>query len=217
LTQIRDAAVEAGISAKYVEHAFAERGLSRAEQAPVLTERTAKAHRFFGSPTRLDFEVVVDGEMPTSDYDLLLEVIRRDVGEVGTLGSVGRSFTWQSTGRRNVQVSVVPRGGKTTIRVSENLRNLVGGLFGGIMGGYGGGSTGVWIGIGVGMHHPAIGAALWLANVGVAYTVARGILRTVGNRRHDALCTLAESLASEARSAIDAEQPKLPRGKNDRT
>jgi hypothetical protein len=150
--------------------------------------------------------------MSPGDYDLLLDVIRRHVGESGTLGSVGRSFNWQSMARRNVQVSVVPRGGKTTIRVSENLRTWVGGLFGGIMGGYGGGSTGVFVGIGVGMHSPAIGVALWLGNVGLAYTVARGILRTVSNRRRDALRALTESLASEARAAIDAEQPKLTRG-----
>jgi serine/threonine-protein kinase len=215
LTQIRDSAVEAGIPAEYVEQVFAEHGLAPAQEAPVIADRTTAANRFLGSPTRLEYEVVVDGEMPTSDYDLMLDVIRRNVGESGALGSVGRSLHWQAAGRRNVQVSVVPRGGKTTIRVSENLRNLAGGLFGGIMGGYGGGTSGMWVAVGVGTHSALLGVALWLGNVGLAYSVARGILRTAGNRRGDGLRTLAQQLAAEARAAIDAAQPKLPRGSRD--
>jgi len=215
MTQIRDAAVEAGIPAKYIEQVFAEHGLARTRDTPPLVDRTAAANRFLGSPTRLEYEVVVDGEMPTSDYDLLLDVIRRDIGETGTLGSVGRSFTWQSAGRRSIQVAVLPRGGKTTIRVSENLRNLAGGLFGGIMGGYGGGTSGMWVAVAVGSHSPAIGIGLWLCNLGLAFTVARGILRNLGGRRGNALRVLAEDLASEARTAIDAAQPKLPRGARD--
>jgi serine/threonine-protein kinase len=213
LTQIRDAAVEAGIPVKYVEQVFAERGLAASQQPAALKHRNAPANPFIGSPTRIEYEVVLDGEMPTSDYDLLLDVIRRNVGESGTLASVGRSFTWQSAGRRTVQVSVLPRGGKTTIRVSENLRNLAGGLLGGIMGGYGGGSSGIWIGIGIGaLHNPALAAALWLGNIALAYGVARGVFRRMGSRRGDELRTLAEALASEARASIDAAQPKLPRG-----
>jgi len=212
LTQIRDAAVEAGIPAKYIEQVFAEHGLAASQQTASVVDRTAAANRFLGSPTRLEYEIVVDGEMPTSDYDLLLDVIRRDVGESGSLGTVGRSFSWQSAGRRNIQVSVVPRNGKTTIRVSENLRNLAGGLFGGIMGGYGGGTTGMWVAVAVGTHSLVVGIAAWLGNLALAYGVARGILRSAGNRRGDSLRNLAQALASEARLAIDAAQPKLPRG-----
>lgn len=215
LTQIRDAAVEAGIPAKYIEQVFAERGLASSQQPPAVANRNAPANRFLGSSTRLEYEVVVEGEMPTSDYDLLIDAIRRNVGESGALGAVGRSFAWQSAGRRSVQVSVVPRNGKTTIRVSENLRNLAGGLFGGIMGGYGGGSTGIWLGIAMAMRHPLLGAALWFGNIGLAYGVARGVFRSMSNRRGDALRVLAEELAVEARAAIDAAQPKLPRGSRD--
>jgi hypothetical protein len=99
--------------------------------------------------------------------------------------------------------------------VSEQLRNLAGGLFGGIMGGYGGGTSGMWVAVGVGTHSALLGVALWLGNVGLAYSVARGILRTARNRRGDGLRTLAQQLAAEARAAIDAAQPKLPRGSRD--
>jgi hypothetical protein len=215
MTQIRDAAVEAGIPAKYVEQVFAEHGLSGAQPTPAVTQRTAPANAFLGSPTRIEYDVVVDGEMPTTDYDLMLDVIRRHIADPGTLGNVGRSFTWQTAARRNVQVSIVPRNGKTTIRVTENLRTLAGGLFGGIMGGYGGGTSGMWVGIGIGTHNPLLGVGLWLGNVALAYTIARGLLRNVGSRRGDTLRSLAEDLASEARATIDAAQPKLPRGSRD--
>ena len=215
MTQIRDAAVEAGIPSKYIEQVFAEHGLAGKSSPSVVADRSSPANQFLGSPTRIDFEVVVDGEMPTSDYDLMLDVIRRHLVDVGTLGSVGRSFTWQTTARRNVQVSIVPRNGKTTIRVTENLRNLAGGLFGGIMGGYGGGTSGMWVAAGVGMHSVAIGLGLWLANIGLAYTIARTSLRGVGKRRGNTLRALAEDLAAEASALIDASRPKLPRAPRD--
>lgn len=217
LTQVRDAAVEAGISAKYVEQAFVEHGLSGSAKTPVVVaDRSPPAHWFPGSPTRLDYEVVLNGEMPAQEFDVLLDVIRRRVGETGNVGSVGRSFTWQSTGRRSLQVSVFPRAGKTTIRVSEQLRNLAGGLFGGIMGGYGGGSSGVWVAIGVGVaHSPLLGLGLWLGNLTLAYAVARGIFDGMSDRRQVALRGLAEELAAEANATIDAARPKLPRGSRD--
>jgi serine/threonine-protein kinase len=217
LREVRDAAVEAGIPAKYVEQAFAEHGLSASARAPVVVDdRSPPAHWFPGSPTRLEYEVVVNGEMPVQEFDVLLDVIRRHVGESGSVGSVGRSFTWQSTSRRSLQVSVFPRAGKTTIRVSEQLRNLAGGLFGGIMGGYGGGSSGVWIAIGVGVaHSPLLGLGLWMGNLALAYAVARGIFDGMSERRQAALHTLAEELAAEASETIAAAQPKLPRGLRD--
>jgi serine/threonine-protein kinase len=215
LTQIRDAAVEAGIPAKYVERVLAERGLAGGANVPAPVDHSAPPNSFLGSSTRLDYEIVVDGEMPTSEYDLLLDVIRRHINESGTLGSVGRSFTWQSAGRRSVQVTVVPRHGKTTIHVSENLRTLAGGLFGGIMGGYGGGSSGVWVGIAMGTHHPLAIPFLWFGNLAVAYGVARTAFRKMSDRRKGGLRVLAEAVASEARAAIDAAAPKLPRGRND--
>jgi hypothetical protein len=115
-----------------------------------------------------------------------------------------------------LQVSVFPRAGKTTIRVSEQLRNLAGGLFGGIMGGYGGGSSGVWVAIGVGVaHSPLLGLGLWVGNVTLAYAVARGIFDGMSDRRQVALRGLAEELAAEANATIDAARPKLPRGPRD--
>ncbi len=213
---VRDAAVEAGISSKYVDHAFAEHGLPvvAPDAPPPLTDRSKPPVPLVGAPSQLDFETVVDGEMPENDYDLLVDVIRRITGEPGLVGTVGRSFSWQTaqsmqSRRRNLQISVLPRAGKTTIRVSENLSGAVGGLFGGIIGGMGGGSTGIWIGVAFKFHDPALAVGLCLGWIGLAYATARGIFGVVSRRRARMLRDLTESLATQVRESIAAENPIL--------
>jgi serine/threonine-protein kinase len=215
LSDVRDAAVEAGIPARYVERALVEHGLSGPDRTGVATvvDRSKRPHRLAGVSTQIEFEVVVDGEMPENDYDLFVDIIRRAIGEAGQMSTVGRSFAWHAAQpgvRRNLHISVVPRGGKTTIHVSENLRSMAGGLFGGIMGGAGGGTAGVWISIAAATHNPALGIGLWLAAIGGTYTLARGILGVVSRKRAATLRELAEALAAQARESIDAAKEKLP-------
>jgi serine/threonine-protein kinase len=216
-TDLRDAAVEAGIPARYVDRAMAERGIGAsgtvAQTAVDIADLSKKPHALAGSRTAIEFEVVVDGEIPVDDYDLLIDIIRRTTGEAGSVGSVGRSFTWQTSSmndKRSLQVSVFPRNGKTTIRVTERFGRLAGALFGGIMGGYGGGTGGIWMGIGASMGHPGYGAALWGANVVVAFFAARGIFRHQSKKRYNTARTLAEALGAQARASIDAAKKKLP-------
>jgi serine/threonine-protein kinase len=213
---VRDAALEAGISSKYVDHAFAEHGLPvvPSDSPPPLTDRSKPPAPIVGASSQIDYETVIEGEMPENDYDLLVDVIRHVTGDSGLIGTVGRSFSWQTaqsvqSRRRNLQVSVLPRGGKTTIRVSENLSGAVGGLFGGIIGGFGGGTTGIWIGIGVNFHSAALAVGLCLGSIGVAYTAARTIFGVVSRRRRRLLRSLTEALAAQARDSIAAENPKL--------
>ena len=83
---------------------------------------------FLGTATRIVVEATIDGEMPERDYDLVLDIIRREIGEVGQIGSVGRTFSWSvSNQNRKLQISVMPRGGRTTVRVDEQLSNVAGG------------------------------------------------------------------------------------------
>jgi eukaryotic-like serine/threonine-protein kinase len=210
LNAVRSAADEAGIPTKYVEQAIAERGFGTSAISAVV-DRSPPANKLAGARTRLEFEIVVDGEVPMNDYDLLVDIIRRETGEAGSLGSLGRSFTWQSAGgrRMNTQVSVIPRGGKTVIRVSQQLRGAAGGFFGGLMGGWGGGSTGLWIGIGATQHNPLMGVGLWVANIGLAYLAARTFFGRTSRREDAAMRKLAEAIAAEARVCIDASRPKL--------
>src|SRR5262249_53226115 len=124
--------------------------------------------------------------------------------------SVGRSFAWQThQGKRNLQVSVLSRGGKTTIRVSETLRQIAGGVFGGFMGGFGGGTSGILIGIGAKFHNPALGVGLWATTVGVSYLAARGIYSATARKRTKQIRSLAEELAVQARESILTVKPKL--------
>jgi serine/threonine-protein kinase len=215
-TDLRDAAVEAGIPARYVERAFAEHGLGASGTPPrgmSLADVSKKRNPFTGGRTTIVFEVVVDGEMPADDYDLFVDIIRRHTGEAGHVGSVGRSFTWQTgtmNDKRSLEVSVFPRKGHTTIRVSERIGKLAGALFGGIMGGYGGGTGGIWIGIAAKMGHPGYGFAMWGANMVVAYVAARTTFSVKSRNRYDLLRTLAEMLGAQARASIDEATRKLP-------
>jgi serine/threonine-protein kinase len=216
--ELRDAAVEAGIPARYVERAFAEHGLTSAgaQTAVAVTDLSPKPNPLANGRTFIDFEVIVDGEVPTDDYDLFVDLIRRHTGEAGNIGSVGRSFTWQTgsvNDRRTLQVSVFPRNGKTTIRVSERIGRLAGALFGGIMGGYGGGTAGIWIGVGASMGHRGFGMALWGMNLLVAYIGARTVFGSKSRKRHDTLRALAELLGAQARASIDDAIKKLPGGR----
>jgi hypothetical protein len=127
-----------------------------------------------GAPTRLVFERVVDGEISPEAFETLVDEIRRSLNDNGMPSVLGRSLAWTSSYRggrrrsvgRQIDVNIVPRGGVTTIRVEEELRNLAGGLFGGLVGGGGGGTTGLSIAHGMEVFQSAAAAALiW---VGVA-------------------------------------------------
>ena len=211
---IRDAAVEAGISAKYVDHVFEERGLAPSAplepRPPVLVDRSRPENALAGGHIHIEYEVVVDGEMPESDYDLLADILRQSTGEAGQLASVGRSFAWQThQPKRNRQASVLARGGKTTIRVSETLGQIAGGLFGGIVGGFGGGTSGIWIGIGASMHNVMFGVWMWAGSIAASYLVARGLFGRSSRKREQQIRALAEQLAAQARESIAATRPLL--------
>ncbi|HEX4682605.1 MAG TPA: serine/threonine-protein kinase [Gemmatimonadaceae bacterium] len=211
--ELRDAAVEAGIPAKYVDRAMAEHGIGESARPPVVIDHTLRPgwNSILGSPTQLQFELVVDGEMSEDDFDLLIDVIRAELAEGGALGAVGRSFTWQShPGKRSTQVSVFPRNGRTTIRVSESLRNVAGAAFGGLMGGVGGGSMGIWGGVGAAVGSIGFAAVMWSGTLAVAYVTARGIFGTVSARREKALRKLVERLGITVQESIAASRRKLP-------
>ena len=205
---VRDAAAEAGIADKYVQHALVEHGLvkspTRTNLAPEVVDRGSDESAISGGRRHLEFEVSVDGEMSVDDYDLLLDVIRHGVNEPGTLATVGRSFSWQSDpNKRNLHISVIPRNGKTTIRVSENLKRVMGGLFAGSMGGVGGGLSPILFSIGLKAHDAVLGASLLLALMVTTYATARGFFGRTSAAREKELRDLTDALAAQARDSID--------------
>ena len=173
----------------------------------------APVNLFLGTATRIVVEATIEGEMPEQDYDLVLDIIRREIGEVGQIGSVGRTFSWSvSNQQRKLQISVMPRGGKTTVRLDEQLSNIAGGVFGGMMGGIGGGIGGAVMGsIAGGTHRPLLGLVAWLSVVTSAFAGARFTLRRIFNSRRDKLRDVANQLANQiAESAAAAEPTESP-------
>ncbi len=215
LIEVEEIAREAGIDPKLIRQAA--HGLDRPSE-------TSRPSLWLGAPTRLVFERVVDGEIPTEDFEPLINEIRRTFGDNGVPSVLGRTLAWASSyegGRRRnngrmVNVNVVSRSGVTTIRVEEEMRNLAGGLFGGLVGGGGGGSTGISLGLGMGyFHSAAVAAALWVGIAGGFYTLARTIFIRMAIKREKQLRELTgrleeqvmESVSHQSARPIDA----LPR------
>jgi hypothetical protein len=164
-----------------------------------------------GGHMQIEYEVVVDGEMPEDDFDLLVDLVRHRTGEAGQIASVGRSFSWQTQApKRALNVSVLARGGKTTIRVSESMKALAGGLFGGIMGGFGGGSIGIWAGAAAKVHDPIIFVVGWAGTVLLSYITARGFFTRGTRKKEKEIQQLAEAIANLARESIESSSKRLP-------
>jgi eukaryotic-like serine/threonine-protein kinase len=234
LADVQASAVDAGIPETFVQQALREHGLISvpggaivpADRAAVAPRRTGAlpavvvrdgpkqpVNLFLGTATRIVVEATIDGEMPERDYDLVLDLIRREIGEVGQIGSVGRTFSWSvSNQNRKLQISVMPRGGKTTVRIDEQLGNIAGGVFGGIMGGGGGGMGGMVMGIFTGMtHQPLLGLAGWLATITASFGAARMTLSRIASNRHAKLTEIAHLIGNQIAESTASAEPTDPR------
>jgi len=231
LEDVRASAVDAGIPEPLVEQALAEHGLLRvtgvgAKDEPLVAAPRAqvpavvvadgprqKANVFLGTPIRILVDATIEGEMPERDYDLVLDIIRREIGEVGQIGAVGRTFSWSvSNQNRKLQISVMPRGGRTTVRIDEQLGNLAGGLFGGLVGGAGGGLGAAIMGIVAGRAgEPLLGIGLWAAWLATMFGTARFTLQQVADRRRDKLKELARQIGDQIAESLAASEPADPK------
>ena len=223
LGAVREAALEAGIPAQYVEHAMAEHGLVRAAAAPAsplvtVTDVSPTPSRLLGAPMNIEFEAVVGGETAEADFDLLADIIRRRMEQAGAVSAVGRSLTWTSLARnRSVHVSVVSRHGKTTIRAAENLGALarqarVIGLVGGAY------LTAGTIGISARMF--ALAGNLGIAGVvgfagltfGAVFAAARYSYGTSARKRKARLRRVVDELSEQVRESAEATAAALSAG-----
>ena len=234
LADVKASAVDAGISETFVQQALREHGLiSMPAGAIVTADRAAVATRrpgtlpaivvkdgpkqpvnvFLGTATRIVLEATIEGEMPERDYDLVLDLIRREIGEVGQIGSVGRTFSWSvSNQNRKLQISVMPRGGKTTVRIDEQLGNVAGGVFGGIMGGGGGGMGGAMMGVIAGStHQPLLGLAAWLGTIAASFGAARFTLGRIAASKREKLTEIAHMLANQIAESTASAEPTDPK------
>jgi serine/threonine-protein kinase len=212
---VRLAARDAGIGAQYVERALAERALLErgVETSDVVRPGIAMetpVHPLAGARTKLEFEAIVPGELSDLDLEDVADEIRRSLGDVGMVTTIGRSVTWTSqvspTTQRKLQLSVSTRNGRTIVRGFEDLAQLSGGIFGGITGGAGGGIGGATFGITMAATKGAflIAGPAFAAVLGGAYGLARVIFVRMSRTRERALRTAVERVAMRVRECIAA-------------
>jgi serine/threonine-protein kinase len=211
---LRDAAIEAGIAPHNVERALVEHGLRPAPDASVVRgdrrpvniafDLSKPATAMKGQPSEIIVEMVVQGEVSSDDYDVLQSAITHFTTKDGLTGratAIGRTLTWQgqSESKRQVQVDVMPRGGRTTLRVMELLkkpRKLIYSVIAGVGGGMFGGSTLVYC---AEYGHLSAGLALGSALVVLSLLISRTAADEYSQKRQKEARALLEALAAQAR------------------
>jgi serine/threonine protein kinase len=221
LSDVREAATEVGIPERYVLKAQSELGLNtvgsstgaaaeastraagrgrrEVEGAKYLATRVPEQNVLVGAPTSIVCEVEVPKEVRPEDFEVLALTIQRALGDPGHISSLGRSLHWSAAQQqRRLQISVVPRNGRTIIRADERLAPLVGGIFGGLLGGGGGGfGGGMGIPLGIALTHSVAAAfGIFGAIVGGTYLFARKLFASLRRRRERELTNLIDDLAA---------------------
>jgi serine/threonine protein kinase len=189
---------EVGIAPEVVRRAAAAVSPVRDARAAVL--EPPRDNFFLGGPTRLLIERTVEGELPDTEYPVVVDEIRRTLSHVGQVSQLGRSFSWSAANfgqtQRGLEVVVTVRSGYTRIVIQERLGNLIGGIYGGVGGGMGGGGMGPILGgliEGLGMN-PLVATVvvpLWLT---LTYFTARTSYYYATRSRQRQLTQLADRL-----------------------
>jgi len=213
-------AAEVGIAPDAVR--AAAEGLRGSPNSAVAVAEAPQPKPWLGGPTRLFFERVVDAELPETEYQVVVDEIRQLLHNVGTVNQLGRSFSWVATrsasSRRDLEVAVSVRGGRTRITIHENLGPLIGAMYGGIGGGMGGGGMGPIISVVAALHlFPPTSLVfvvpLWLATT---FVTARTFYHRSATRREQELARLADRLMATVRE-LAPERPALhPPGRSGR-
>lgn len=200
--ELEQIAREAGLDPRYLHTAIAE----------LDTGKPTTQSRWLGGSTWLQLERSVDGEVPESEYEALVEIIHRTLGEVGQPSVLGRTFRWhaltgvggQHAHGREIEVAVASRNGVTTIRIHEKLRALATQIFlGGIAGG--GSTIGTFAAIGGATLLGPVGAVGGLLlGLGAAYGVARAFFSNRAEKRSAQLRTLLDRLTEHVASTAVA-------------
>jgi len=189
---IQQIAAEVGIPPEHVRDA--------AELANQQVAGPAQ-RRASGFSTRVNLDHVVEKELPEDGYEAVLEEIRAVMGEVGRINpTLGKSLSWNSLSFQNslegsgrlTQVMVSPKGGRTTIRITESagMHSLMAT----------GGIVAICIGIfaileGVPGVTWQIGLSAWAAAIGTGGIAARFLLRKLKDRRTRILSDLLDRIS----------------------
>ena len=168
------------------------------------------AQRWLGAPTQLDLVREVEGELPEEAYAEVVECIREGFGVIGTTSTLHGSFTWtaaniNSPSGRTLSISVTSRGGRTSIRASEGLQQLAGGIWGGIAGGVGGGVG--WAPImGAAFISPWLAVAAGVVTVGAIFGGCRKLYRSRAEKRAQSLQATMDKVVALVSARVEPAQ-----------
>ncbi len=216
---VREAAIEAGIDERYVDRALAERNEAQAIAAAtdrpveitVGAEQKKPPNPLIGAYRALQFEAVIDGEIPASFFDEMADMVRRDLNKLVSSTVVGRTLTinveggWKSANSTSTtaQIQVALRNGKTIIRAYQSLRNEWGGIVGGIGFGAGSGIATASFGAGMGSGVAAPQAILIAGSLLLAINLgARAIFVHTSRKREREMRALVERMARVAQEEL---------------
>jgi len=209
------------LSLSEVEAIASEAGLdpSLVRLAAQSLEETRREHglgtRLLGAPIKRTFERVIDGELSFAEHERIGAELRAAVRALGPnlllppqVASLGRSLaTSVRTPRSVIDIEIIPRDGKTVVRIEANYGTLAGALFGALMGGLGSMAMTVSIVLaqkqGLGAVAAGLGAT---ALFGGLYAIARGGFSWGANNGYRRMEKLADSIATSTRDAIARRQ-----------
>ncbi len=196
---VQQIAAEVGIPPKRVERA-ARQLETRGALPPVARLETGAF--WLGSPTVIEAERVVEGEVSGSLHADIVDEVQATLSTEGVVNTSGGSLTWRTEKpvpgqSRAVQVRVTSRAGRTRVHVQERIGLLATALFP-PFGGVGIGGLAVALSVG----GPELG---WLAAsllgggwVGAMHALARRIYRGVARNKRAELQELSDRVAAIA-------------------
>jgi hypothetical protein len=80
---------------------------------------------FAAAPMRVILEREVEGELPESSHEEIVDTVRRVTGQLGAVSIIGKTITWGlREGGEAWQVVIAARNGRTIVRVENNLAEL---------------------------------------------------------------------------------------------
>jgi hypothetical protein len=180
LDELKVIAPEVGIDPRYIEAALAERA-----------SLEAKGSRFYfwGAPAASEIERIVPGELSPSEWETLVEQMRRATGRVGEAGTLGQSLEWTS---ERHHLSVRPKGGRTRVQVRSRHDELL--LLAYLPPSLAGFLLTCWITLGSGFT-PATASVLSVAAIGATYGLARGVAAALFRHHRGKMKALLQELS----------------------
>lgn len=215
MAHVLDAAREAGIDGRYVERALAERASGAAIAVAVTPgpsmQRAPKW--WIGAHTKIEYETVLEGEIPMELFEDLADIARRSLGDLITVSVVGRTLTINIGSAaqtrhgtvRLLQITVGARNGRTTIRAFEDVTGLAGGLYGGLGAGLGLSMGPVTVAMLAKSTNLLIGMTVGVGILSGALALSRFAFRRASESRQRELRELVEELAGLSLAAMRRE------------